>query len=640
MPYLPTVPVRDVSVQRTVTFRGVRRHDRIREGEWSRAENLSSDLAPMLSVRKKRSRAAAYGGTVLALAASDPRAALFRAENDPDTVILQYGEHTVSFPCAADRDPGGIVRMGAVLVLPGLDAYVNTATGEAGSMRRAFTASDTDITAAGMRHPYVMKLCPCDAEGNELRVQILLSPENAARVEADPDQIEIDPGECYAVGSEKTLRRYLPDEPEPWQTMEHCLRIEAAGIGASGLAEGDFVEASGLPGPWTEGVYFDDVAPDDVDPMLGHNRNGRYDDDLNALHEIARVEENFIILKNVFCTRRITLSYAAAQRAVIGRKMPQMDFVVEAQNRLWGCRYGERDGRLVNELYACALGDCTVWQRFDGLSTASWTASVGSAGPFTGAAVLDGCPVFFKETCVHRVYPSAIGAHRVTEQRLPGVAPGCAGSIVPFEDGLCWVSHAGVVRWTGGAATVISEALGTLRSVAAAAGVLERKLYLALTEADGAQTLWVFDAEHGTWFSESALPEGLPACFLEQGEHLYAAAAGALWDLAGRDGVEEDAVRFSATSGLIGYTVTEQKYISRMVLRLTLPRGSRMDVWLEYDSDGVWHHAGHLRGQGTGSFLLPVRPRRCDHFRIRLTGEGDARVYSLVKHLVRGSDIP
>ena len=102
----------------------------------------------------------------------------------------------------------------------------------------------------------------------------------------------------------------------------------------------------------------------------------------------------------------------------------------------------------------------------------------------------------------------------------------------------------------------------------------------------------------------------------------------------------EGTVRFSCTSGLIGYAVTEQKYVSRFVFRLSLPRGSRMDVWLEYDSDGVWHHAGHLRGQGTGSFLLPVRPRRCDHFRLRLTGEGDVRMYSIVKHMTKGSDKP
>ena len=641
MPVYPTVSVRPVTVQRTVTFRGVNRRDRIREGEWAQAENLSSDLAPMLSVRKKRAHAADFGGEVLALAAAQPPAVLLRPENDPDSVILQYGGRSERFACPAGRDPGPVVRMGAALILPGLNQRVNTATGARGLLGAVFSPIDSPITAADMSHPYVLKLCPCDENGDELIIEQMFSAEYADTVESlsAQEQIEISSGCCYAVGSSRRIRRYDAQSPEPWQTMPHLLRVECAWIQNAGFEAGDFVDVSGLPVEWTTGVYVDDYAHDDIDPMMSNNRCGDFDDDPNGLREIAAVGEGYIVLKDVFYTRRVTAAYSAAQDVRILRDFPVMDFVVETGNRLWGCRYGERDGKLVNELYASALGESTAWHRYNGLSTASWAASVGSEGPFTGAAVLDGCPVFFKENCVHRVYPSATGAHRVTEQRISGVAPGCGESLVPFEGGLAYVSHAGVVRWAGGAAQVLSEALGPLRPVKAAAGVRGRMLFLALTEQSG-ETLWVYDAGHDTWFSESKLPTGLPACFLQQGGHLYAAAGSQLWDLTGHDGDEEETVRFSCTSGLIGYAVTEQKYVSRFVFRLSLPRGSRMDVWLEYDSDGVWHHAGHLRGQGTRSFLLPVRPRRCDHFRIRLTGEGDARIYSIVKHLTRGSDLP
>ena len=142
MPYYPTLPARSVTAQRTVTFRGVRRHDRIREGEWSEAENLSSALAPMLSVRAARTRAAVCGGTVLAVAASDPVAVLFRAENDPDAVILRWGEESRRFTCPATADAGRIVRMGARLILPGLNAWVNTATGESGALSASFSPGD------------------------------------------------------------------------------------------------------------------------------------------------------------------------------------------------------------------------------------------------------------------------------------------------------------------------------------------------------------------------------------------------------------------------------------------------------------------------------------------------------------------
>ena len=37
--------------------------------------------------------------------------------------------------------------------------------------------------------------------------------------------------------------------------------------------------------------------------------------------------------------------------------MPNMDFVIESENRLWGCRYGiANNGEVVNEIFA-KMGD-------------------------------------------------------------------------------------------------------------------------------------------------------------------------------------------------------------------------------------------------------------------------------------------
>ena len=107
----------------------------------------------------------------------------------------------------------------------------------------------------------------------------------------------------------------------------------------------------------------------------------------------------------------------------------------------------------------------------------------------------------------------------------------------------------------------------------------------------------------------------------------------------GRPENGDEPLPWCAVTGLMGYGTVEQKYISRFHLRMLLPVGSTAQVYIEYDSDGVWHHAGHLTGTGTKTFLLPVRPRRCDHFRIKLTGTGDVRVYSFAKIMEVGSDV-
>lgn len=66
--------------------------------------------------------------------------------------------------------------------------------------------------------------------------------------------------------------------------------------------------------------------------------------------------------------------------------IPQMDFVIECKNRLWGCFYGKNDaGETINEIYCCVLGDFKNWYRFMGVSTDSYVASVGTEGPWTGA---------------------------------------------------------------------------------------------------------------------------------------------------------------------------------------------------------------------------------------------------------------
>ena len=69
----------------------------------------------------------------------------------------------------------------------------------------------------------------------------------------------------------------------------------------------------------------------------------------------------------------------------ISRKMPKMDFVIESNNRLWGCRYGENnDGDTVNEIYCSKQGDFKNWQCFEGVATDSYVASCGTDGEWTG----------------------------------------------------------------------------------------------------------------------------------------------------------------------------------------------------------------------------------------------------------------
>ena len=45
-----------------------------------------------------------------------------------------------------------------------------------------------------------------------------------------------------------------------------------------------------------------------------------------------------------------------------------------------------------------------------------------------------------------------------------------------------------------------------------------------------------------------------------------------------------------------------------------------------------------MTGKNLRTFAFPVRPHRCDHFRLKLTGTGGAKIYSITKTLEQGSD--
>jgi hypothetical protein len=81
------------------------------------------------------------------------------------------------------------------------------------------------------------------------------------------------------------------------------------------------------------------------------------------------------------------------------------------------------------------------------------------------------------------------------------------------------------------------------------------------------------------------------------------------------------------------------KYISRLLMRMSLEAGSSVEVSIQYDSVGDWEQVCQMSVTSLRSFSVPVRLRRCDHFRIRIEGEGDGRIYSITKTIEKASDV-
>ena len=587
----PTVAAPYTARHVTDVFRGYDHNPRIGEGSFYHMENLTGDRYPLLSNRKPRG----YLKTL-----QQPRGMI--AKGKPvyiDGNRLYHGDTELT-DCLRQKGyvlsegEKQLVSMGAYLVIYPDKLYLNMEDhSDCGSLEARYTKPE-DVGA-------VYTICTVDGEEETDPVVSAVAPENA-----NAGDLWLD---ISAVPH--TLMRYSALS-DVWTAVPTVyVKIRAIGIGR------DFRVYDGVE------LQIDPGVEDDRNKQLGA---------LCGKQILYGCGEDYIVVAG-----QLEQSYAQLRGSVtVTRTMPEVDYLTEAGNRLWGCKYGVVNGKAVNEIYCCALGDFTNWNRFMGASTDSYAASVGSDGPWTGAVTHLGYPIFFKEHCMHKVYISPTGGHSIAESRCRGVEAGSAKSLAVVGEQLLYRAHGGIMAYDGSLPVCISDALGDVTYRDAVAGVLGDKYYVSMTDDTGKGNLFVYDTRRGFWHRED---DTRALWFASCGNELYFVdAAGKLRCVGGSEGTLEEPVRWLADTGIMGYTTVEQKYVSRFLLRMRLGEGASADAYIRYDSCGDWHHAGHAEGGVLGTFLLPVRPRRCDHFEVRLQGVGDVCLYSFARVFEKGSD--
>jgi hypothetical protein len=109
-------------------------------------------------------------------------------------------------------------------------------------------------------------------------------------------------------------------------------------------------------------------------------------------------------------------------------------------------------------------------------------------------------------------------------------------------------------------------------------------------------------------------------------------------EMLGHGGSIEE-VGWMVQSGKIGMAQPDMKYISKLLIRMALEIGASVEISIQYDSMGDWEQVCSMTSTSLRSFSVPVRPRRCDHFRIRIEGVGHGKIYSITKTIEQGSDV-
>jgi hypothetical protein len=580
-------------------FKGYNHNLRIGEGEFYDMKNLSSDNYPILSPRPKRGIYASPKAPQGMIA----KDALCYVDGS-DFVINEYH---IPMGLATDRDENGktipksLISMGAYVIIMPDKKYINTEKYEdKGDIESIFVSSAT----------VTFELCKLDGSSYENVQKQATAPTITDEMKNDPSLIPL----WLDTSSVPNSLKVYSVAQDSWTAIATTyVKITASDTYGTGVGK-YFSENDGVSIAGVENASLSD---------------------LNASMTIMAKGDDYIIVTGI-------IDQVVAQEAAISvsRRMPNMDFVIESGNRLWGCRYGVSiNGDIVNEIYACKLGDFKNWNCFMGISSDSYVASLGSDGQFTGAITHLGYPIFFKENCMHKVYGNYPANFQIQTTTCRGVQKGCSRSLATVNEVLYYKARSGICAYDGSLPVEMSSALGDVIYNNAVAGAIGNKYYISMSDAEDRYHLFVYDTLKGMWHKEDNT-EAL--CFCNCRGDLYYIDHSSnqiqIKTVRGTGVTEATPTKWEAVTGIIGTNSPDKKYLSRMDVRMSLEVGARASFYAEYDSSGEWVHLFTMDGVNLKTFPVSIKPKRCDHMRLKITGTGDAKIFSICKTIEQGSD--
>lgn len=568
-------------------FSGYNHNARISDGEFYDMRNLTSDYAPVLAPRKTRGLFL-DSGNVQGMIAKDSLCYI-----DGSCFVMNAYRVDMGLSTEEEDCPKQLISMGAYVIILPDKKYINTAN------LTDWGNIDAEVTTTA-----AVTFTPCMQDGTPL------SPNYIQPTEPDnPENMAL----WMDTSSTPHSLKQWSESAGMWSSIATTyVRIQCPGMGKA------FSQYDGITITIPDGLTADST--DQLKELNGSAIVYAKDDD--SITVVGLLDEETTIEEHI----------------TVSRKMPVMDFVIENDNRLWGCRYGQNNkGEVVNELYACKLGDFKNWNCYMGISTDSYAVSLGSDGQFTGAMTHAGYPIFFKENCMHKVYGQIPANFQVQTTACRGVQKGCSQSLAIVNEILYYKSQHAICAYDGSLPTEMSSALGDVQYGNAVAGAHGNKYYVSMQDTTSGEWVFlVYDTAKGLWHKEDNL-QAAQLCSCR--DELYCSLPdGKIITILGSGEAYEENVAWMAQTGIINASLPERQYLQRISIRMILEPGSQVSILVQYDSCGAWENLGNMVGSNLRSFTFPVRPRRCDHLRLRIEGVGKAMIFAITQTISGGSD--
>ena len=600
---LPQLTYKTDKLSVTNAFGGLNKGLSIPENEFEDMQNMTNDYYPVFGNRKRR-------GIITTLTKPMGFCGGENLSYVDDNKLYLHQNYVMDL--AETDEERQLVMMGVYLCIFPDGIVYNTITGQATNIENTVTTSST----------VTMRMCKLD--GTELTSSNTYigttAPSSTSTIKYWIDTSD----------SNNVIMKMWSDTYSMWTSVATTyVKISATGIGV-GFKEYDAVKFSGIG-------------------IRGYN-----DYNFNDTLIIYGRGDNYLIVAGLF-----NLNYTQNTPVTAQRELPKMDFVCEMNNRLFGCRYGEsNDGQFVNEVYASKLGDPTNWYSYAGLTSDSFTASCGSEGAFTGIVSYGGYVFFFKEEGFHKLYGTQPSNFQMIWKPCRGVQAGSSKSIAIVNEILFFKSRDAIVAYDGSEQTV-SEKLGLEPMFDAVAGVYKNKYYISMRNQEQEWALYSFDVTKGTWCKE----DDLKILFMTYANHcaylidkdytMYAInneyiylynypsdelfPSNNLYPGFTNLAPYENTIEWSFVTGDLGLDNPYNKYLKRINLRMSLDVNAKIKIEVEYDSSGEWEYVTEHYANKKRSYDIPIAVRRADHVRLRISGWGEFRLYSITRAVESGS---
>ena len=303
----------------------------------------------------------------------------------------------------------------------------------------------------------------------------------------------------------------------------------------------------------------------------------------------------------------------------LSRDVPELKYICEYGNRIWGVQN--------NTIWGSKLGDPFNFEYFNGLSTDSYTVEVGSQGEFTGVFPYSNQIVFFKETCIHKLFGSKPSAFNLMTSFAEGVKAGCHKSLAIINDTIFYLAKSGIMAYTGNLPELVSSAFGVRKFVKGIGSDNNWKYAVCLENEFGEHQLMEYDTRRNIWLKVNE--ENVRSMCYHLG-HLYAIVGSKIYSYDYGE-IRERFLWYREFAETNENTLLPKTY-SRIYIDARGDDDAYITISIK-DTEREWRPVFTGNFAERKSLRIPIIIRNSNVLQLRVEGEGFVKIHSIAREV-------